>query len=120
MRKILFAALALILVFSHAAAVQNPNSAPTDIANDNTTRTKKRGPIFRANKEQIKQTQTILKQRGFYGGEATGKLDADTRAGLKKFQEAEGIKATGTLNRATLEKLGVALTDKQRAMPQAT
>lgn len=120
MRKIFVSALALLFVFSLAAAAQNTNSSTTAVANANTTPAKKRGPIFRATKEQIKQAQTILKQRGFFGGEATGKLDTDTRVGLKKFQEAEGIKVTGTLNRATLEKLGVELTDKQKAMPQTT
>ena len=85
-------------------------------ANANTTAAKKRGPVFRATKDQIKQAQTLLKQKGHYSGEVTGKLDADTRAGLKKYQEAEGIKVTGTLNRATLEKMSITLTEKQRAM----
>ena len=75
-----------------------------------------RKPIFRANKDQIKQAQKILKDRGFYAGEETGKLDDDTRAGLKKYQAAENLKVTGTLNKVTLEKMGVALTDKQKAM----
>jgi peptidoglycan hydrolase-like protein with peptidoglycan-binding domain len=72
--------------------------------------------VFRANKEQIKQAQVILKTRGFYAGEGTGKLDPDTRAGLKKFQEAESLKITGTLNKVTLEKMQIVLTDKQKAM----
>jgi hypothetical protein len=46
--------------------------------------------------------------------EATGKLDAATRDGLKKYQEAEGLKVTGTLNAVTLQKMNVALTDKQK------
>ncbi|HEV2707643.1 MAG TPA: peptidoglycan-binding domain-containing protein [Pyrinomonadaceae bacterium] len=75
---------------------------------------RKRAPIFRPTKEQIKQAQTMLKQRGLYGGDVNGKLDADTRAGLKKYQEGEGLKATGTLNRATLEKMNITLTDKQK------
>lgn len=121
MRKKFVSAVALLFVFSFAAAAsQNSTNTTTAVANTNTTPAKKRGPVFRATKEQIKQTQTILKKRGFYGGEATGKLDPDTRSGLKKFQEAEGIKITGTLNRATLEKLGVELTDRQKAMPQTT
>jgi len=57
-----------------------------------------------------------LKQRGFYTGDQTGKLDADTRIGLKKYQQAEKIKVTGTLNKLTLEKMGITLTDRQRAM----
>ena len=48
--------------------------------------------------------------------EETGKLDDATREGLKKFQSANGVKATGTLNRETLEKMGIALTDKQKEM----
>jgi len=66
--------------------------------------------------EQIKQAQAIVKQRGFYSGEETGKLDADTREGLKKYQTAENLKVTGTLNKVTLEKMGIALTDKQKSM----
>jgi len=76
----------------------------------------KRGPVFRATKDQINQAQAILKQRGFYAGEQTGKLDPDTREGLKKYQAAEGIKVTGTLNKITLEKMKITLTDKQKAM----
>ena len=115
MKKILTTILSLLFVSSMVIAGQNANSSTT--TNTSTTKTaKKRGPIFRANKDQIKQAQAILKTRGFYAGEQTGKLDADTRAGLKKYQAAEGLKVTGTLNKATLEKMGIALTDKQKAM----
>jgi peptidoglycan hydrolase-like protein with peptidoglycan-binding domain len=118
MKKFLMAVLTLLLAFSINAMAQNANSSTTAntsaAANANTT--KKRGPVFRATKDQIKQAQAILKQRAFYAGEQTGKLDDDTRAGLKKYQEAEGLKATGTLNKVTLEKMNVTLTDKQKAM----
>ncbi|HEX8920937.1 MAG TPA: peptidoglycan-binding domain-containing protein, partial [Pyrinomonadaceae bacterium] len=104
--------------FSINALAQNANSSTTSNSNTaaNANTTKKRGPVFRATKDQIKQAQAILKQRGFYAGEQTGKLDDDTRAGLKKYQEAEGLKVTGTLNKVTLEKMNVTLTDKQKAM----
>lgn len=91
----------------------SPATSPT--ANPATV-PKKRGPIFRAIKDQIKQAQTLLKERGHYAGEVTGKLDPDTRAALKKYQEAESIKVTGTLNRVTLEKMNVPLTEKQKSM----
>lgn len=108
----------LTLLFALSATVAQDNSANTNnpSRNSNTNTTKKRGPVFRANKEQIKQAQAILKQRNFYSGEQTGKLDAETRVGLKKYQEAEGLKVTGTLNRVTLEKMNIVLTDKQKAM----
>jgi peptidoglycan hydrolase-like protein with peptidoglycan-binding domain len=115
MKKILSTILSLIVISAIATAAQNSNSSTT--TNTSTTKTaKKRGPIFRANKDQVKQAQAILKTRGFYAGEQTGKLDADTRAGLKKYQAAESLKVTGTLNKVTLEKMGITLTDKQRAM----
>ena len=112
MKRLLTAICAATLCLSAGAAVaQNTN---TSTAASNTNTTKKRGPVFRATKEQIKQAQAILKQRAFYSGELTGKLDTTTRDGLKKYQEAEGLKVTGTLNAATLQKMNVALTDKQK------
>lgn len=90
----------------------DPNSfATTD--GDKTTKTK-RGPVFRATKDQIMQAQKLMKEKGMYSGEANGALDANTRTGLKAYQEANGIKATGTLNQITLEKMGIPLTDKQK------
>jgi len=116
MKKILVVLLSVVFACTVALA-QNANSSTTAATNANTnTNAKPRKPIFRANKDQIKQAQAILKQRSFYSGEETGKLDDDTRAGLRKFQEAEKIKVTGTLNKITLEKMGVTLTDKQKAM----
>ena len=115
MKKILSTILSLIVVSAVATAAQNSNSSTT--TSTSTTKTvKKRGPIFRANKDQIKEAQGILKTRGFYSGEQTGKLDPDTRASLKKYQAAETLKVTGTLNKVTLEKMGVTLTDKQKGM----
>lgn len=97
-------------------AQTNSNAKNANSAARNANSNKKRGPVFRANKEQVKQAQAILKQRGFYAGEQTGKLDAATRDGLRKYQGAEGIKVTGTLNKVTLEKMNITLTDKQKTM----
>ena len=81
---------------------------------ESTNSTKPKRIIFRASKEQIIEAQKMLKTGNFYTGEATGKLDDATREGLKKYQTANGIKTTGTLNQVTLEKMGIALTDKQK------
>ena len=116
MNRLLNAALACALVVCATAYAQDSNTnAPAGAVNTNTSTTKKRGPVFRATKDQIKQAQDILRQRGFYSGESTGKLDPTTREGLKKYQEAEGLKVTGTLNAATLQKMNVTLSDKQKA-----
>ena len=106
-----------VLVFASAVSAQNSNSAANSnkIQHKSSTNANRR-PIFRATADQIKQAQAILKQRSFYTGEQTGKLDDATRAGLKKYQEAETLKVTGTLNKVTLEKMAIALTDKQKTM----
>lgn len=78
--------------------------------------TKSTGPrriIFRATKDQIIAAQNLLRAKAMYTGEFTGKLNNETRAGLRKFQAEAGIKVTGTLNRITLEAMGIPLTEKQ-------
>ena len=82
-------------------------------ADDNKQPTKK-APVFRATKDQVMAAQKLLKEKNLYAGETNGTLDPPTRAALKAYQEANGLKGTGTLNQATLEKMGIALTDKQK------
>ena len=113
MKNILTITLLLLCVFTHAVQAQNSTSTTTKPAAKQGT---KRGPIFRATKEQINQAQAILKERGYYAGEQLGKLDDATREGLRKYQQAEGLKVTGTLNKITLEKMSITLTDKQKSM----
>jgi peptidoglycan hydrolase-like protein with peptidoglycan-binding domain len=114
MKKLLTLSLPLILVLATGVLAQTPNSSTG--SGKTSKQTSKRGPVFRATKDQINQAQALLKGRGFYSGEQIGKLDDATRDGLKKYQQAEGIKVTGTLNRVTLEKMNIALTDKQKTM----
>ena len=117
MKKILTLSLTLLFVYSTAVIAQNADSSTNSGKAQSTSDSeRKRGPVFRANKDQVNQAQSILKSRGFYTGETTGKLDTATRSGLKEYQKAEGLKVTGTLNKATLEKMGIELTEKQKAM----
>ena len=117
MKKLHVSSLALLLVLSAAAVAHNTSSSATaDKTTNAVAGPVKRGPVFRATKDQIKQAQTLLKERSLYEGEISGKLSDDTRASLKKFQEAEGLKVTGTLNRVTLEKMNITLTEKQKAI----
>ena len=114
MKNFLTLTLLLLCVFSTSVMAQNSTSSTS--TQTGTKQGTKRGPVFRATKEQINQAQAILKERGFYAGEQLGKLDDATRDGLRKYQQAEGIKVTGTLNKVTLEKMSIALTEKQKAM----
>ena len=114
MKKLLTLTLPFLCVFTTAVMAQNETSSNS--TTQTSTRQSKRGPIFRATKEQINQAQALLKSRGFYSGEQLGKLDNATREGLRKYQQAEGLKVTGTLNKVTLEKMNIALTEKQKTM----
>ena len=113
MKNILTLTLLLLCVLNTGVMAQNSTSTATQTGTKQGT---KRGPIFRATKEQINQAQAILKDRGFYAGEQLGKLDDATREGLRKYQQAEGLKVTGTLNKVTLEKMNITLTEKQKTM----
>lgn len=118
MKKI---ALVMLITLSMSIWVSaqnsNSNSTAKAVSNNANSNTAKRPPVFRATKDQITQAQTRLKQKGLYTGDATGKLDDSTRDAIRKFQEAEKIRATGTLNRITLEKMEIQLTDKQKLIP---
>jgi peptidoglycan hydrolase-like protein with peptidoglycan-binding domain len=121
MRRLLVAFLTLL--FCAAPVTQAAQDARPAAAAQGGAKAKpavKRGPVFRSTKEQIKQAQALLRTRGFYAGQDDGKLTADTRAALKKYQEAEGLKVTGTLNKATLERMGVVLSDRQKEWKPAT
>ena len=111
----------LIVSLLSVAAVSAQNQTPTTDSASAVAESKdtagKRGPIFRASKDQIAAAQSMLKTKGVYTGEATGKLDPATRDSIKSYQADNGLRSTGTLNRATLEKMGIELTEKQKAIP---
>lgn len=111
-KKLLLLALALF-VFAGASMAQATATATPST----TTEKAKRPPVFRPTKDQIKQVQSILKDKKLYSGEASGTYNDETRTGIKSFQKDNGLRETGTLNRATLEKFGVELTDKQKEIP---
>ena len=96
------------------STTQTTSSVQSTSSTAATSGPKKPAP-FRANEDQIKAAQKILIDGKMYAGEQTGKLDDPTRDGLKKYQDANKLKITGTLNAITLEKMGIALTDAQKA-----
>jgi peptidoglycan hydrolase-like protein with peptidoglycan-binding domain len=115
MKKLLTLILSILCLLTVAnSGVVAQNSTSTSTTKSATA--KKRGPVFRATKDQINQAQALLKSRGFYNGEQIGKLDDATREGLRRYQQAEGIRVTGTLNKLTLEKMNIPLTEKQKTM----
>lgn len=107
-------ALILCVALSFAINVQTAmaqgdgnSSAPTDGKNT----------VFRPSKDQITEAQTKLKDAGAYDGEADGKYNNDFRKSIREFQEENGLSKTGNLNRATLEKMEISLTESQKLIP---
>lgn len=115
MKKVLF--VALVSLFLSASAMAQATATATSTPVPAATEKPKKPAVFRPTKDQIKQVQGILKTKGIYSGEASGTYNDETRAAIKSFQESGGLKETGTLNRATLEKFGVALTESQKLIP---
>ena len=74
----------------------------------------KKPPPFRATKEQITMLQEKLKAAKLFAGEADGERSDELKESIRKYQEANDLKVTGTINAVTLEKMGIALTDKQK------
>src|SRR5689334_21804180 len=113
MKRTLFLVAAFVCLmipaFGQGDAMTVPNAKPATAV--------KKPPVFRPTKDQISKVQKILIDKKLYTGEASGSYNDATRAGIKSFQKDNGLKETGTLNRATLEKFGVELTDAQKAIP---
>lgn len=65
------------------------------------------GPIGWS-RERVMELQTSLRDRGFDPGAIDGIIGPETRQALRRFQEANGLAATGQVNDRTLAELGLA------------
>jgi len=120
MKKIIFLLLiALSVSVSAVAQTTSEDASATDAsaADASATAPKQRRKAFRPTKDQIAAAQTFLKTQILYTGEPTGKYDPALRKAIKEYQGANGLAKSGRLNRATLEKMGIELTEEQAAMP---
>ena len=108
MKKTIFC---LLFTLSLCVFINAQTTVTTQNQSSQTSETKTKKPVFRATKDQIMQAQKFLKVS------ETGKMSNEDKTALKTFQTENGLKANGSLNRATLEKMGIALTDKQKEIP---
>ncbi len=58
-------------------------------------------------RQQIRQIQDALNQKGFNAGKADGTWGPKTRSALEDFQKSKGIQANGRLDNQTLSDLGL-------------
>jgi peptidoglycan hydrolase-like protein with peptidoglycan-binding domain len=60
--------------------------------------------------DRVKEAQQKLKDDGEYQGQVDGKLGPKTASAVKQYQQKNGLKQTGRLDRDTMSKLGVSST----------
>lgn len=56
-------------------------------------------------KPSVKQIQKALKSAGLYTGAVDGKLGPKTKAAIREFQSANGLKADGVVGKRTWQKM---------------
>lgn len=116
MKSLLFLILSMAVLCAGVSAQTAPDTKPTE-TKPSVSEEKPKRVSFRANKEQVTQAQEMLKGKGIFSGEATGKYSPELRTAIRSYQKDNGLRSSGSLNRATLEKMGIALTDAQKAIP---
>jgi peptidoglycan hydrolase-like protein with peptidoglycan-binding domain len=84
------------------------------------TSKKSRQKTFRPSKSQITKSQQILRSGGIYSGPITGKYNDDFRSALDKFQDSNGLPKTGKVDKPTLVKMKIGLTDKQKGIKRVS
>ena len=57
--------------------------------------------------ETIQAVQEALKERRFVVGNVEGRMDEETRFGLRDFQQRQRLPATGSIDPQTLQALGI-------------
>jgi hypothetical protein len=65
------------------------------------------GPSARPFDQVVADVQAALQEQGYYRGEVDGLLGPLTREALAEYQSANGLYATETIDRPTLESLGM-------------
>ena len=63
----------------------------------------------RLHRDQVKQLQTLLNEKGHEAGDVDGILGPGTRAAISRYQREQGIVADGFPDRAVLTRIGLEL-----------
>src|SRR5215813_8057063 len=58
-------------------------------------------------KDEIRNAQQALRDKGMYTGPVDGSMNAETQKALREFQQKNSLKVTGTLDHETITALGV-------------
>src|SRR5215831_6650467 len=89
-----------------ATALMAPAQSTTPPQNQ-TTKKQTTAHKDSASKDDIRNAQQALKDKGLYTGPVDGRMNAETKKALSDFQKKNNLEATGTLNHDTMTALGV-------------
>ncbi len=103
--KSIISTIAILIALCTGVFAQDKTSTAANDEKTTTTETSKtRAEYLPAN---VEKAQQALKAKGLYKGNITGKVDTDTKAAIKTFQEQNDLNPTGHLNKDTRKKLGI-------------
>ena len=98
--KIVWAGIALTLLTTGMLAPPLPQSAPSSGSTTD-------GAAAFVVKNEIKELQDALRNKGHYVGQVDGVLGLRTRASIRSYQKAENLPITGQVDTRTAAELGV-------------
>ncbi len=106
LRKSLLLALLTAFILTGLGSPTFTTAQETPAAEEG-AKPKKKKPRANNPNTDYGKAQQMLKDAGLYQGEITGYKNPETTEALRKYQEQNGLKVTGTLNNETREKMGL-------------
>jgi peptidoglycan hydrolase-like protein with peptidoglycan-binding domain len=108
MKKIsgVLAVIASLVLVVAVAYGQQSSGQQSDTAMQQSDSSSK-GASLTKDPQTIKEAQQALSQQGYDPGPADGKMGQKTKSALKKFQQSQGMQASGKLDQQTLAALGI-------------
>ena len=92
------------LIFATAVMATTQSTTPPQ---DQSTKKQTTAHKDTASKDDIRNAQQALKDKGTYKGPVDGTMNAETKKALRDFQQKNNLEATGKLNHETMTALGV-------------
>jgi lipid-binding SYLF domain-containing protein len=119
-------ALALITPAQQSKDSQQPQQNPSSTQKSPSSTTKERSGAAgatekqTASKQEIRQAQQALKDKGMYSGSVNGQMSPEWEQALRDFQSKNNLKATGKLDHETKSALGLTTEKPAGAAGKAT